>query len=84
MNNQFIRYFTLLAIQIFEMSCGPNNMFKNCATSNCGKRPLHQHDFHITLMHLFAIDHERLTFKLQGRRFRLTDVHGHMVKDIVS
>jgi hypothetical protein len=48
------------------------------------KDPEHQHDFHTTLMHLFAIDHERLTFKLQGRRFRLTDVHGHMVKDIVS
>ncbi|MEQ8420295.1 MAG: DUF1501 domain-containing protein [Arenibacter algicola] len=42
------------------------------------------HDFQATLLHLLGIDHERLTFKHQGRRFRLTDVHGHVVKDILS
>jgi len=51
---------------------------------NVVKDPVHVHDFHATLMHLFGIDHERLTFKHQGRRFRLTDVHGHVVKDILS
>ena len=40
--------------------------------------------FQATLLHLLGIDHERLTFKYQGRRFRLTDVHGHVVKDILT
>ncbi|KAA1246604.1 DUF1501 domain-containing protein [Aquimarina sp. RZ0] len=51
---------------------------------NVVKDPVHTHDFQATLMHLFGIDHERLIFKHQGRRFRLTDVHGHVVKDILS
>lgn len=51
---------------------------------NVVKNPVHVHDFHATLMHLFGIDHERLTFKHQGRRFRLTDVHGHVVKDLLT
>ncbi|MCP4974780.1 MAG: DUF1501 domain-containing protein [Maribacter sp.] len=51
---------------------------------NVVKDPVHVHDFHATLMHLFGIDHELLTFKHQGRRFRLTDVHGNVVKDILS
>ncbi|NND08434.1 MAG: DUF1501 domain-containing protein [Saprospiraceae bacterium] len=46
--------------------------------------PVHVHDFHATLMHLMGIDHERFTFKHQGRRYRLTDVHGHLIKDILS
>jgi hypothetical protein len=41
---------------------------------------LHIHDFHATLLHLLGVDHERLTYKFQGRRYRLTDVHGHVVK----
>lgn len=51
---------------------------------NVVKDPVHVHDFHATLMHLFGIDHERLTFKHQGRRYRLTDVHGHVVKDLLK
>ncbi|MCH7226500.1 DUF1501 domain-containing protein [Haloferula sp. A504] len=45
---------------------------------------VHIHDFHATLLHLLGIDHERLTYKYQGRHFRLTDVHGHVVKDILA
>lgn len=45
---------------------------------------VHVHDFHATMLHLLGIDHERLTYKYQGRRFRLTDVHGHVVKDILA
>lgn len=45
---------------------------------------VHIHDFHATILHLLGIDHERLTYKYQGRHFRLTDVHGHVVKDLVS
>lgn len=51
---------------------------------NVTENPVHVHDFHATLLHLFGVDHERLTFKHQGRRFRLTDVHGHVVKDILT
>jgi len=45
---------------------------------------VHVHDFHATLLHLLGIDHERLTYQYQGRHFRLTDVHGHVVKDILA
>lgn len=45
---------------------------------------VHVHDFQATLLHLMGIDHERLTYKYQGRKFRLTDVHGKVVKDILS
>ena len=45
---------------------------------------VHVHDFHATLMHLLGIDHERLTFRFQGRRYRLTDVHGHLVKGMLA
>jgi hypothetical protein len=51
---------------------------------NIVRDPVHVHDFQATLMHLMGIDHERLTYKYQGRRFRLTDVHGHVVHDILS
>jgi hypothetical protein len=44
---------------------------------------MHVHDFHATMLHLLGINHERLTFKFQGRRFRLTDVHGHVEKKIL-
>lgn len=46
--------------------------------------PVHVHDLQATVLHLLGIDHERLTFKHQGRRFRLTDVHGHVVKDLIA
>jgi hypothetical protein len=51
---------------------------------NIVKDPVHVHDFHATLLHLMGVDHERLTYKFQGRRFRLTDVEGHVVKDILA
>lgn len=51
---------------------------------NIIENPVHVHDFQATLMHLLGIDHEKLTFKHQGRRYRLTDVHGHVVKDILA
>ena len=41
-------------------------------------------DTQATLMHLLGVDHEKLTFKFQGRRYRLTDVHGNVVKEILS
>ncbi|QDU94930.1 DUF1501 domain-containing protein [Lignipirellula cremea] len=48
------------------------------------ENPVHVHDFQATLLHLLGIDHERLTYRFQGRRYRLTDVHGHVVRDILA
>ena len=45
---------------------------------------VHVHDFHATMMHLLGIDHERLTYKFQGRRYRLTDVEGKLVKGVLA
>jgi hypothetical protein len=45
---------------------------------------VHVHDFHATMLHLLGIDHERLTYKFQGRRYRLTDVHGKIVSGILA
>ena len=51
---------------------------------NIVKDPVHVHDFQATMLHLLGVDHEKLIFKHQGRRFRLTDVSGHVVHDIIS
>ncbi len=51
---------------------------------NILENPVHVHDFQATMMHLLGIDHERFTYKFQGRRYRLTDVHGKVVKDILA
>ena len=45
---------------------------------------VHIHDLHATILHLLGLDHERLTFNYAGRNFRLTDVHGHVVHDIMT
>ncbi|MFK8112202.1 MAG: DUF1501 domain-containing protein [Rubripirellula sp.] len=45
---------------------------------------VHMHDWHATLLHLLGLDHERLTFMHSGRPFRLTDVHGEVVQDIIA
>jgi hypothetical protein len=47
---------------------------------NIVRDPVHVHDFHATLLHLLGIDHERLTHRHQGRRYRLTDVHGRVMR----
>jgi len=51
---------------------------------NIVENPVHVHDFQATVLHIMGIDHEALTFKYQGRRFRLTDVHGKIVHDILA
>ena len=47
-------------------------------------KPVHVNDLHATMLHLFGIDHERLTYRFQGRDFRLTDVSGHVLKPILA
>jgi hypothetical protein len=51
---------------------------------NVAADPVHVYDFQATLLHLLGIDHTKLTFKYQGRHYRLTDVHGNVVKGIVA
>jgi len=51
---------------------------------NIAKDPVEVHDLNATLLHCLGIDHTRLTYRYQGRDFRLTDVHGHIVKGILS
>ncbi len=51
---------------------------------NITENPVHVHDLHATMLHLLGIDHEKLTYRFQGRYFRLTDVHGHVVNDILT
>ena len=51
---------------------------------NIAYDPVHVHDFQATLLHLLGIDHERFTFRHQGRRYRLTDVHGHVVHGVLA
>ena len=48
------------------------------------EKPVSVPDFHATILHLLGLDHERLTYRYQGRDFRLTDVHGHIVRDILA
>lgn len=62
------------------LSYGATDDFGITITEN----PVHIHDFQATVMHLLGVDHERLTFKHQGRRYRLTDVHGHVVHDLIA
>ena len=51
---------------------------------NIVKDPVHVHDVQATMMHLLGIDHERLTYRYQGRDFRLTDVHGKVVHELIA
>jgi arylsulfatase A-like enzyme len=46
--------------------------------------PVHIHDLHATILHLMGLDHTKLTYKFQGREFRLTDVHGDLVKKLLA
>lgn len=51
---------------------------------NVTRDPVHVHDLNATLLHALGLDHERLTYRFQGRDFRLTDVHGHVVRDLLA
>jgi arylsulfatase A-like enzyme len=51
---------------------------------NVVKDKVHVHDLHATMLHLLGFDHTKLTYKFQGRPFRLTDVHGEVVKELIA
>jgi hypothetical protein len=67
---------------------GVKKGFAYGATDEIGRvaveNPVHIHDWHATILHLLGLDHERLTFNYAGRPFRLTDVHGRVVNEIVA
>ena len=48
------------------------------------QNPVHVHDLHATMLHLLGMDHEKLTYRYAGRDFRLTDVHGNLVNEIIA
>ena len=62
------------------MTYGATDEFGFAATEN----KVHVHDLHATILHLMGIDHERLTYRYSGRDFRLTDVHGRVLKEIFA
>ena len=51
---------------------------------NIAASPVHVHDLHATILHCLGVDHTKLTFKYQGRHFRLTDVHGNVVRPVLT
>jgi hypothetical protein len=51
---------------------------------NITENPVHVHDLNATIMHLLGVDHKKLTYRFQGRDFRLTDIHGNIIKDILT
>jgi hypothetical protein len=51
---------------------------------NVASQPVHAHDLQATILHLLGIDHERLTYRFQGRDFRLTDIHGNVIRDLLA
>ena len=73
---------------IWMAGAGVRKGYTHGATDEFGynivRDPVHIHDFQATLMHLLGIDHEQFTYKFQGRRYRLTDVHGEVVHNIVA
>lgn len=62
------------------LSYGATDEFSYNITEN----PVHVHDLHATILHLLGIDHRRLTYKFQGRHYRLTDVHGEVKQEVLS
>jgi hypothetical protein len=51
---------------------------------NAVQNPVHVHDLHATILYLMGLEHERLTYRYSGRDFRLTDVFGNVIHDIVA
>jgi hypothetical protein len=76
------------AFSMFLCGGGVNGGVTHGATDELGyaavEDPVHVHDLHATMLHLLGIDHLRLTYRFQGRDFRLTDVFGHLIKPVLA
>ena len=62
------------------MAYGSTDEFGFAAVEN----KVHVHDLHATILHLMGLDHEKLTYRYSGRDFRLTDVHGRVVQEVIA
>jgi len=51
---------------------------------NIVENPVHIHDLNATILHCLGLNHEKLTYRFQGRDFRLTDIHGELVKGVLA
>ena len=65
-------------------SRGSSTAQPTSSASTVAEDEVHVHDFHATILHLLGLDHTRLTYRHAGRDFRLTDVHGDVVKPILA
>jgi hypothetical protein len=76
------------AFTVFLAGGGVKRGFTYGATDEHGAKiaenPVHVHDFHATILHLLGLDHTRLTYRYSGRDFRLTDVHGQVVRAVLA
>ena len=73
---------------VFLAGAGVKKGFSLGATDDYGynitEDPVHVHDLNATIMHILGVDHKKLTYRFQGRDYRLTDIHGHLVKKILA
>ena len=73
---------------VFLAGAGVKKGFSLGATDDYGynitEDPVHVHDLNATIMHLLGVDHKKLTYRFQGRDYRLTDIHGHLVKKMLA
>jgi hypothetical protein len=73
---------------VFLAGAGVKKGFSLGATDDYGynitEDPVHVHDLNTTIMHILGVDHKKLTYRFQGRDYRLTDIHGHLVKKILA
>lgn len=77
-----------LGFTVWLAGAGVKPGFAYGATDEFGQHAIvdkvHMHDLHATILHLLGLDHEKLTYRFDGRDYRLTDVHGHIVRDILA
>ena len=70
----------MASVQVAVMNWGATDEFGY----NVVEDGVHVHDFHATILHLLGLNHEQLTFRHAGRDYRLTDVHGEVVKEVLA
>ena len=80
-----------IIIRVASVTCSPGRSeirpgawWTDDYSYNIVRDPVYVHDLNATILHQLGIDHERLTFKFQGRQYRLTDVHGRVVREILA
>ena len=79
---------TITALRLWLAGGGVKGGYVHGATDEFGfkavEKPVHVHDLHATILQLLGFDHEKFTYRYAGRDFRLTDVHGHVVNELIA